>query len=88
MRWNLLVNLHQPSPTLSVWFGQTLIICSLTGICVMLSFLASYCMYIWLMVLVLVHSCAKPSKRWDTKLRWLPNKVVGIRTLFWGRCLR
>ena len=46
MKWNLGVNLHQPSPTLFVWFGQLLIICSLTGLCVMLSFLASYGMYI------------------------------------------
>ena len=33
-------------------------------------------------VLVLLHSCAMLSRPWDTKLRWLLNKVVGIRTFF------
>ena len=47
-------------------------ICSHTSICVMLSFLTSYGMHIPLLVLVLVlvHSCARPWKQWDTKLRW------------------
>ena len=46
------------------------------GICVMLSFLTSYGMYIPLMVLVSVHSCANQSKQWDT--RKMPDAGHGL----------